>query len=75
LARAADAAASDRAVAGFLREATMTEFERYVVEEHVEDFNDNLISRRELLRRVSLVTGSLAAAVTTVRNATRVAHA
>jgi carboxymethylenebutenolidase len=42
----------------------MTEFERYIVEEHVEDFNDNLISRRELLRRVSLVTGSLAAAVT-----------
>jgi carboxymethylenebutenolidase len=41
----------------------MTEFERYVVEEHVEDFNDNLISRRELLRRVSLVTGGLAAAL------------
>jgi carboxymethylenebutenolidase len=41
----------------------MTEFERYIVEEHVEDFNDNLISRRELLRRVSLVTGSLAATV------------
>jgi carboxymethylenebutenolidase len=42
----------------------MTEFERYVIEEHVEDFNDNLISRRELLRRVSLVTGSLAATMT-----------
>jgi carboxymethylenebutenolidase len=39
----------------------MTDFERYVVEEHVEDFNDGLISRRELLRRVSLVTGSAAA--------------
>jgi carboxymethylenebutenolidase len=39
----------------------MTELERYIVEEHVEDFNDNLISRRELMRRVSLVTGSLAA--------------
>jgi carboxymethylenebutenolidase len=38
----------------------MTEFERYVVEEHVQDFNDRLIGRRELLRRVTLVTGSLA---------------
>jgi carboxymethylenebutenolidase len=36
----------------------MTDFERYVIEEHVEDFNDGLISRRELLRRVGLVTGS-----------------
>lgn len=41
----------------------MTDFEKYVVEEHVEDFNDGLISRRELLRRVSLITGSAAAAV------------
>jgi carboxymethylenebutenolidase len=39
----------------------MTEFERYVVEEHIEDFNDHLISRRELLRRVTLITGSTAA--------------
>ena len=39
----------------------MNELERYVVEEQVEDFNDGLISRRELLRRVTLVTGSLAA--------------
>jgi carboxymethylenebutenolidase len=39
----------------------MTDFERYVLEEHVEDFNDGLIGRRELLRRVTLVTGSLAA--------------
>lgn len=37
----------------------MTEFERYVIEEHVEDFNDGLISRRELLRRVGLITGSV----------------
>jgi carboxymethylenebutenolidase len=36
----------------------MTDFERYVVEEFVEDFNDRVISRRELLRRVTLVTGS-----------------
>src|SRR5438270_8963703 len=42
----------------------MTEFERYVVEEHVQDFNDRLISRRELLRRVTLVTGSLAGTLT-----------
>jgi carboxymethylenebutenolidase len=39
----------------------MTEFERYVLEEHVEDFNDGIISRRELLRRVTLITGSMAA--------------
>jgi carboxymethylenebutenolidase len=42
----------------------MTDFERYVLEEHVEDFNDGVISRRELLRRVTLITGSLAATVT-----------
>lgn len=40
----------------------MTEFERYVIEEHVEDFNDGLISRRELLRRVGLITGGVATA-------------
>jgi carboxymethylenebutenolidase len=39
----------------------MTDFERYVLEEHVEDFNDGIISRREMLRRVTLITGSLAA--------------
>jgi len=37
----------------------MTDLERYVLQEHVEDFNDGLISRRELLRRVTLITGSL----------------
>ncbi|MEV4310641.1 dienelactone hydrolase family protein [Actinocrispum sp. NPDC049592] len=42
----------------------MTEFERYVVEEHIEDFNDGVITRRELLRRVTLITGSAAATVT-----------
>jgi carboxymethylenebutenolidase len=41
----------------------MTDFERYVVEEHIEDFNDGLISRRELLRRVTLITGSATATV------------
>src|SRR5437660_5864682 len=39
----------------------MTDFERYVLEEHVEDFNEGIISRRELLRRVTLITGSMAA--------------
>ena len=42
----------------------MTDFERYVLGEHVEDFNDGIISRRELLRRVTLITGSLAATLT-----------
>ena len=42
----------------------MTELERYVLEEHVEDFRDGLIGRRELLRRVTLITGSLAATMT-----------
>jgi carboxymethylenebutenolidase len=41
----------------------MTDFKRYVVEEHIEDFNDGLISRRELLRRVTLITGSATATV------------
>jgi len=41
----------------------MTEFERYVVEEHIEDFDDGLISRRELIRRVTLITGSATASV------------
>jgi carboxymethylenebutenolidase len=41
----------------------MTDFERYIVEEHVEDFNDRVITRRELLRRVTLITGSTAATV------------
>lgn len=39
----------------------MTDLERYVIEEHVEDFKDGFISRRELLRRVTLITGSTAA--------------
>ena len=39
----------------------MTDIERYVLEEHVEDFNHHIIGRRELLRRVTLITGSMAA--------------
>jgi carboxymethylenebutenolidase len=38
----------------------MTDFERYLVGEHIEDFHARLISRRELLRRVTLITGSIA---------------
>jgi carboxymethylenebutenolidase len=41
----------------------MTDFEKYVLEEHVDDFNDGIISRRELLRRVTLITGSITATV------------
>jgi carboxymethylenebutenolidase len=41
----------------------MTEFEHYLVGEHIEDFQARLISRRELLRRVTLITGSMASAV------------
>ena len=40
----------------------MTDLERYVLEEHVEDFLDGIISRRELLRRVGLILGSASAA-------------
>jgi carboxymethylenebutenolidase len=40
-------------------ETAGSDFERYVIEEHVEDFDDRLIDRRELLRRVTLITGSL----------------
>lgn len=42
----------------------MNEIQRYILEEHVEDFEDGLISRRELLRRVTMITGSMAAALT-----------
>jgi hypothetical protein len=41
----------------------MTDLERYVIEEHIEDFRDGLIDRRELLRRVGLITGSAAVAL------------
>ncbi|HET9257639.1 MAG TPA: hypothetical protein VFO16_20890, partial [Pseudonocardiaceae bacterium] len=38
----------------------MTDIERYLIGEHIEDFNSGLITRRELLRRVTLITGSVA---------------
>jgi carboxymethylenebutenolidase len=42
----------------------MNEIQKYLVEEHVEDFEDGLISRRELLRRCTLILGSGMAAAT-----------
>jgi carboxymethylenebutenolidase len=38
----------------------MTDIKHYLVGEHIEDYNSGLISRRELLRRVTLITGSIA---------------
>ncbi|MGH2499041.1 MAG: hypothetical protein ACRDF0_02975, partial [Candidatus Limnocylindria bacterium] len=43
-----------------LERRAWTDLERYVIEEHIEDFQDGLIGRRELLRRVTLITGGLA---------------
>src|SRR5439155_635045 len=42
----------------------LNETQRYFIEEHVEDFRDGFISRRELIRRVTLIAGSAAAAST-----------
>jgi carboxymethylenebutenolidase len=41
-------------------ERQWTDLELYVLQEHIEDFKDGIISRRELLRRVTFMTGSLA---------------
>src|SRR5438876_2041586 len=42
----------------------LNETQRYFIEEHVEDFRDGFISRRELTRRFTLIAGSAAAAST-----------
>ena len=42
----------------------LNETQRYFIEEHVEDFRDGHITRRELFRRVSLIAGSAAFATT-----------
>jgi carboxymethylenebutenolidase len=42
----------------------LNETQRYFIEEHVEDFRDGQITRRELFRRVSLIAGSAALATT-----------
>ncbi|HEV8468597.1 MAG TPA: dienelactone hydrolase family protein [Candidatus Limnocylindria bacterium] len=40
----------------------LNETQRYFIEEHVEDFRDGLISRRELIRRATIIAGSATAA-------------
>src|SRR5439155_1434404 len=42
----------------------LNETQRYFIEEHVEDFRDGQITRRELFRRVTLIAGSAALATT-----------
>ena len=42
----------------------LNETQRYFIEEHVEDYRDGLIARRELVRRVTLIAGSAALATT-----------
>jgi carboxymethylenebutenolidase len=42
----------------------LNDTQRYFVEEHIEDFRDGLIGRRELIRRVAIVVGSATAAAT-----------
>jgi carboxymethylenebutenolidase len=44
--------------------AQLNESQSYFVNEHVEDYRDGLITRRELVRRVTLIAGSAAAAAT-----------
>jgi len=44
----------------------LNETQRYFIDEHIEDYLDGLISRRELLRRVTLISGSAALAATIV---------
>jgi carboxymethylenebutenolidase len=42
----------------------LNETQRYFIDEHVEDHREGLISRRELIRRVTLIAGSATAAAT-----------
>ena len=42
----------------------LNDTQRYFVEEHIEDFRDGLIGRRELVRKVAIIVGSAAAATT-----------
>ena len=44
----------------------LNETQRYLIDEHIEEYQEGLISRRELLRRVTLISGSAALAVTIV---------
>lgn len=40
-----------------------TDLQRYVIEEHFEDYVEGRISRREMLKRVSYITGGVAASL------------
>ena len=40
-----------------------TDLQRYVIEEHFEDYAEGRISRREMLKRVSYITGGVAASM------------
>jgi carboxymethylenebutenolidase len=42
----------------------LNDTQRYLVEEHIEDFRDGLFGRRELIRRVAIVVGGSTAATT-----------
>ena len=42
----------------------LNETQRYFIEEHIEDYRDGLIPRRELIRRVTIIAGGAAAAAT-----------
>ncbi len=44
----------------------LNETQRYLIDEHVEEYQEGRISRRELLRRVTLISGSAALAATIV---------
>lgn len=44
----------------------LNQFQRYLVHEFVDDYNDGMMSRRDMLARVLKITGSAAAAATTL---------
>lgn len=44
----------------------LNETQRYLIEEHIEEYQEGLIQRRELLRRVTLISGSAALAAVIV---------
>ncbi len=44
----------------------LNQFERYLVHEFVDDYNDGVMTRRDMMRRVVHITGGVAAAATTL---------
>src|ERR671912_1964794 len=42
----------------------LSQFERYLVHEFIEDYVDGIMSRRDMMRRVLHITGSVAATAT-----------